>query len=301
MNVNNKPVKAPGWIVSVVIILVIMTLSYQLSAPQQTPTGKVHDISYSEFKSLIVDGRVAHIELQGNKVIGKLFQPTGIGPKAELGTYFKTQIPFFGDEQLLPIIEELNVDLRVKPIESDSALKTILISLLPWILFLAFWFWILQRATKNIAGGLGGRTDLDKFLGKSYQKTELSDIRFIDVAGQENAKREVTELVDYLRDPTQFKQLGAEMPRGVLLMGPPGTGKTLLAKALAGEANVPFLSITGSEFIEVFVGVGASRVRKLFETAKHTHQVLYLSMNWTVSGEHGVQVLVVVTMNASKR
>ena len=271
MNDNNKQVKIPGWVVSVITILVIMTLFYLLFTPQQqqAPAGKVHDISYSEFKSLVADGRVAHIELRGNIAKGKLFDPRKIGPQAETGMLFKTQIPAFGDEQLLPELEARNVDVRVMPVEAEGTLTRVFISLLPWILFIGIWFWIMQRATKNIAGGgLGGKTDLNKFLGGSFRKAEKSDIRFDDVAGQENAKKEVTELVDYLRNPAQFRKLGAEMPRGVLLMGPPGTGKTLLARALAGEAGVPFLSITGSEFIEVFVGVGASRVRKLFETAK---------------------------------
>ena len=116
---------------------------------------------------------------------------------------------------------------------------------------------------------MGGAGDLKKFLEPNQPKeAKVPDVKFSDVAGQENAKREVTELVEYLKDPGQFTKLGAEVPRGVLLMGPPGTGKTLLARALAGEAGVPFISISGSEFIEVFVGVGASRVRRLFETAK---------------------------------
>jgi cell division protease FtsH len=270
MNDNNKQVKLPGWVVSVIITLVIMTLFYLLFTPQQqAPAGKVHDISYSEFKSLVVGGHVAHIELRGNIAKGKLFNPRKMGPQAETGVLFKTQIPAFGDEQLLPELEARNVDVRVMPAEAEGTLARVLISLLPWILFIGIWLWIMQRATKNIAGGgLGGRTDLNKFLGGSFSKTEIPDTRFDDVAGQESAKREVTELVDYLRNPAQFRKLGAEMPRGVLLMGPPGTGKTLLARALSGEAGVPFLSITGSEFIEVFVGVGASRVRKLFETAK---------------------------------
>ncbi len=270
MNDNNKQVKLPGWVVSVIITLVIMTLFYLLFTPQQqAPAGKVHDISYSEFKSLVVGGHVAHIELRGNIAKGKLFNPRKMGPQAETGVLFKTQIPAFGDEQLLPELEARNVDVRVMPVEAEGTLARVLISLLPWILFIGIWLWIMQRATKNIAGGgLGGRTDLNKFLGGSFSKTEIPDTRFDDVAGQESAKREVTELVDYLRNPAQFRKLGAEMPRGVLLMGPPGTGKTLLARALSGEAGVPFLSITGSEFIEVFVGVGASRVRKLFETAK---------------------------------
>jgi cell division protease FtsH len=123
-----------------------------------------------------------------------------------------------------------------------------------------------MRAARNLAGGLTAAGE-SRFL-KRGQVAEVPRIRFADVAGQENAKREVTELVDFLRDPSRYRKLGAEVPRGVLLMGPPGTGKTLLARALAGEAGVAFLAISASEFIEVFVGVGASRVRQLFELAK---------------------------------
>jgi cell division protease FtsH len=123
-----------------------------------------------------------------------------------------------------------------------------------------------MRAARNLAGGLTAAGE-SRFL-KRGQVVEVPGIRFADVAGQENAKREVTELVDFLKEPSRYRKLGAEVPRGVLLMGPPGTGKTLLARALAGEAGVPFLAISASEFIEVFVGVGASRVRQLFELAK---------------------------------
>ncbi|MCK5486036.1 MAG: ATP-dependent zinc metalloprotease FtsH, partial [Desulfobacterales bacterium] len=125
-----------------------------------------------------------------------------------------------------------------------------------------------SRTAKSIGGRLGGVGDLKKFLESPAQQVDVPEITFADVAGQENAKREVTELVEFLKKPEQFRKLGAEVPRGVLLMGAPGTGKTLLAKALAGEAGVPFYSISGSEFIEVFVGVGASRVRNLFAAAK---------------------------------
>jgi cell division protease FtsH len=139
---------------------------------------------------------------------------------------------------------------------------------LPWLLFVVFMFWLVQRATRNLAGGLGGTGDLRRFLEPFQKAARVPQVTFADVAGQENAKREVQELVDYLRNPGKFEKLGAEVPRGVLLMGPPGTGKTMLAKALAGEAGVPFYSISGSEFIEVFVGVGAARVRNLFNAAR---------------------------------
>ncbi|HID81864.1 MAG TPA: ATP-dependent zinc metalloprotease FtsH, partial [Thiotrichales bacterium] len=131
-------------------------------------------------------------------------------------------------------------------------------------------FFFLRRMSQNISGGLGRSGALDKFLnpGSDEKTGEIPEVSFEDVAGQENAKREVTELVDYLSNPEQYNKLGADIPHGLLLMGPPGTGKTLMARALAGEAKVPFFSISASEFIEVFVGVGASRVRRMFAQAK---------------------------------
>jgi cell division protease FtsH len=141
--------------------------------------------------------------------------------------------------------------------------------LLPWLLLIGVYWWFWSRTYSNLAGRLGGR-DVGDFLAGSAKtvKGGAPKVRFADVAGQDNAKREVAELVDVLRDPQRYTRLGAEPPRGVLLMGPPGTGKTLLARALAGEAGVPFFNISASEFIEMFVGVGASRVRKMFDEAK---------------------------------
>ena len=277
---TKKQIKIPDWMVTVIFVVVILLL-YSLLFPAQQGSinaGKVHDISYSEFKYFVMDGRVEQIELRGDVATGKLFVPQKIGSQAELGMLFKTRIPSFGDEQLLPELQLHNVNVRILPKEGESTLSRVLISLLPWLLFIGIWFWFVQRASKNIVGGgMGGHNELSKFMSPKVTKYIMSDIRFSDVAGQENAKKEVTELVNFLRHPDQFKRLGAEIPRGILLMGPPGTGKTLLAKALAGEANVPFLSITGSEFIEVFVGVGASRVRKLFEMAKqHAPSIIFI-------------------------
>jgi cell division protease FtsH len=169
----------------------------------------------------------------------------------------------------MPLLEEHGVDVRALPPETgEGGWGPALVSTLPWLLLIGFYIWFLRRTYRNLAGGLGGRGDLKQFLEPETLKPQTSKVTFADVAGQENAKREVSELVDYLRHPEQFRRVGAEVPRGVLLMGPPGTGKTLMAKALAGEAGVPFYTISASEFIEVFVGVGAARVRRLFEAAK---------------------------------
>ena len=266
---SQDPIKYPipkNWIINVLLIIAFTALYYALT--QKAVTEPAFDIPYSEFKQLLNDGALASVTLRGNQAEGTLLQATSIGPQQEMSRYFKTRIPDIGDESLLPALEAKRVEVKAFSPESENFLWRILLSILPWVLIIAFWFWIINRAQRNISGGLGGKGDLGKFLRGSTKTAIIPDITFDDVAGQDSAKREVTELVEFLKHPDQFRALGAEVPRGVLLMGPPGTGKTLMARALAGEAGVKFYSISGSEFIEVFVGVGASRVRHLFEEAK---------------------------------
>jgi cell division protease FtsH len=223
------------------------------------------EIPYSEFKTLLRDRVVEEVELRGDLAEGRLRDARPLGPGGQETDRFRTRIPALGDDSLLPTIEETGVRLLVG--EAEGGWRALFLAAAPWLL-MAFFFWFLYRSGRNLAGGLGGRGDLQQFLRGSLQEKETPKVTFADVAGQENAKREVEELVDFLKNPAKYVTLGAEVPRGVLLMGPPGTGKTLLARALAGEAHVPFFAISGSEFIEVFVGVGASRVRNLFEAAK---------------------------------
>lgn len=255
-----------NWIINAILIIVMITFYFSLA--QKTVTEPVFDLPYSEFKQLLNNGALESVTLKGNQVEGTLYQATNIGPQEEIGRYFKTRIPDIGDESLLPTLETQGVEVKALPPEAVGDLWSILLSILPWIFIIAFWFWIINRTQRNMSGGLGGKGELGKLLRGSTKTADIPDVTFDDMAGQETAKREVTELVEFLKHPAQFRALGAEMPRGVLLMGPPGTGKTLMARALAGEAGVRFYSISGSEFIEVFVGVGASRVRHLFEEAK---------------------------------
>ncbi len=254
------------WIINAILIIVFVSFYYALT--QKTVTDPVYDIPYSEFRQLLNDGALVSVTLKGNQAEGTLLQATGIGPQQEMSRHFKTRIPDIGDESLLPALEAQRVEVKAFSPETEGALLRVLLSILPWIFIIAFWFWIIKRAQGNISGGLGGKGELGKFLRGSTKTAEIPDVTFDDMAGQESAKREVTEIVEFLKHPAQFRALGAEMPHGILLMGPPGTGKTLMARALAGEAGVKFYSISGSEFIEVFVGVGASRVRHLFEEAR---------------------------------
>ena len=254
---------------SYLLIAASLVLLYYLLA--QTPSGeRTFPIPYSQFKSLVEQDEVAEVTLRGEVATGVLTSSSPIGPHGEPGMHFQTRIPAFGDESLLPMLERHRVRVTVAEEAADNPLLAVFISLLPWLFLIFFFYFIFQRASKSLGGRLGGTGELKKFLEAPTRKGEIPEIGFADVAGQENAKREVTELVEFLKNPDGYRRLGAEVPRGVLLMGPPGTGKTLLAKALAGEAGVPFFSISGSEFIEVFVGVGASRVRNLFEAAKQS-------------------------------
>lgn len=228
-----------------------------------------YNIPYTQFKLQVKQKNVEKVLLKGDIAEGQLYEAAPIGPKQEEAKRFRTRIPSFGDEALLPELEAAGVEVQVGTAAGENTWVTLLVAMLPWLLFFLIFVWLMRRAARNLGGGLGGPNELKRFLEATPGKSaEIPDINFNDVAGQENAKREVSELVDYLKQPEKYRELGAEIPRGVLLMGPPGTGKTLMARALAGEAGVPFYSISASEFIEVFVGVGAARVRHLFEAAK---------------------------------
>jgi cell division protease FtsH len=218
----------------------------------------VQTIPYSEFKERIRNGDVQEVILMEHS-IDAILSPDPSGKNNSLHTVVPTQ----GDPDLLPLLEDNNVSVTaVEPSEGS-----ILVYILPWVFILGFYYWISRRMSGGVGGLPKGMKDL---LGGRFAKPteKTTHVTFDDVAGQDAAKREVSELVDFLRDPDRFLSLGAEVPHGILLMGPPGTGKTLLARALAGEAAVPFFSTSGSEFIEVYVGVGAGRVRKMFEAAR---------------------------------
>ena len=265
---NGEPRKQqqfPQWAPYVLVgfILALIYLSFQ----QITPREPGYEISYTQFKELAGAGRVEELQLRGYTIDGRLHSPEEIGPQGEVARRFITRIPSFGDETLLPLLEAQNVKVLITD-EDPGRGNALLFSFLPWIILIGFFYWLFYRASRAMGGRLGGPGELKKFLEAPAREAKVPEVSFNDVAGQENAQREVTELVEFLKHPESFQKLGAETPRGVLLMGAPGTGKTLLARALAGEAGVPFFSISGSEFIEVFVGVGAARVRNLFEAAK---------------------------------
>ncbi|HSH41921.1 MAG TPA: ATP-dependent zinc metalloprotease FtsH [Arenicellales bacterium] len=233
-----------------------------------SPEPPRYEIGYSRFKSLAGEGRVAEVLIRGRRVQGRLVTEQPLGPEGQAARQFETRIPEFGDDSLLPLLENNGVEVSVGEDPGATGWTAVLLALLPWLILFGFFYVIFRRSSQAMGGRFGGPGELKKFLEKSTEQAGVPDVSFDDVAGQENAKREVTELVEFLKAPERFRRLGADVPRGVLLMGAPGTGKTLMARALAGEAGVPFYSISASEFIEVYVGVGASRVRNLFDTAK---------------------------------
>jgi len=216
------------------------------------PQDKLAEMAYSDFVSQIEKKNVASVVMTENSIKGKLKD----------GTEFSTYIPN-NDMKIVEKMTEGNVIITAKPPEQPSWWMSLLSSLLPILILVAVWFWIMNQTQ-----GGGGRV---MSFGKSRAKMSGEGqvhVDFSDVAGEDEAKEELAEVVDFLKNPGRYTAIGAKIPKGVLLVGPPGTGKTLLAKAVAGEAKVPFFSISGSDFVEMFVGVGASRVRDLFAQAK---------------------------------
>lgn len=217
------------------------------------------EIPYSEFYQALSDDRIESLEMTGLQITGQFKSASGVG-SAE----FTTTLPRMPDEQLLPTLREKGVKVEVKSDETSLALYTLVNVIIPFGLIIGLIAWMSRRNSKMM-GPFGG---LMKGRVKRFEHDAEVAVTFADVAGQKAAKRDLREVVKFLKQPEKYRKLGGKIPRGVLLVGPPGTGKTLLARAVAGEAGVPFFSINGSEFIEMFVGVGASRVRELFEEAK---------------------------------
>jgi cell division protease FtsH len=227
--------------------------------------GAQANITYTEFREQVVQGNVESITVQADRIVGELAQPQTLeGPAGEEVSYttFETFLPTFGDEGLFALLQDNNVIIDTQPQET-FAWGTLLISMLPFVILIGLIYYFMRNAR-----GQGQDVfAMGKSRAKLFQRSSESTM-FSDVAGNEGTKRELEEVVEFLKEPSKFKRLGGKIPKGVLLVGPPGTGKTLLARAVAGEANVPFFSITGSDFMEMFVGVGASRVRNLFKDAK---------------------------------
>ena len=250
-----------------------------------TETGRKEiEIEYTEYREYLANGEIHKGVIMDDVFHGEFKEPqtleSPIGPLNEI-THFKLTLPF--------IEREDTEEWDAAGIEYTFKEKTIdwtgyLLNMLPWVLLIGFWFFMIRR----MQGGAGGMGGIFKF-GKSRASLWTSDqprVTFKDVAGCEEAKEELKEVIDFLKNPKRFQKLGAKVPRGALLVGPPGTGKTLLARAVAGEAAVPFYSLSGADFVEMFVGVGASRVRDLFEQAKKSSPCIIFIDEMDAVGRH---------------
>ena len=259
MKKNNKTLfKA---ILPWVIVLLLLSSLF----PFLLNNGGSKELTYSQFMTVVKDKKITNVTITPNSFVTKVegsYKKNSKGDKVN----FTTIVPKTDKEldSLTQVLEDKNVKIKVTDSESDNMIWNILGSSLPYVILFGGMFWVF----KNFNGAAGGNNKAFEF-GNSRAKLERnSKTRFTDVAGADEEKEELTELVAFLKNPKKFTEMGAKIPRGVLLVGPPGTGKTLLARAVAGEANVPFYSISGSEFVEMFVGVGAGRVRDMFKKAK---------------------------------
>lgn len=243
------------WVLIIAMILGVQLSNYFLSEKQS------ERLSYNQFKSKIEQNMIKEVHINGDQVVATL--KTDMGDQKR---YVKTTLPPFDDTSLLELLEKNQVEMHIESQKESNFWLTILM-FLPLFLFLGFIIYSSRRMQSQLGNMGGGLFDFMQSSAKKYDKEQVS-VTFNDVAGVENAKIELYEVVDFLKNPEKYLRIGAKIPRGILLMGSPGTGKTLLAKAVAGEADVPFFSISGSQFVEMFVGVGAARVRDLFRKAK---------------------------------
>ena len=242
-------------------ILLWVVLCVGLMAAFNALTSKQENkqqIEYSQFIQQVNNGEVANVNIEGSVVSGYLIK----GERTDKTSFF-TNAPL--DDNLVKTLLDNKVRVNVIPEEKPSMLASLFYSLLPVLLLIGAWFYFMRMQSGG--GGKGGAFSFGKSRARLLDK-DTNKVTFADVAGCDEAKEEVQEIVDYLKAPSRYQSLGGRVPRGILLAGSPGTGKTLLAKAIAGEAGVPFFSISGSDFVEMFVGVGASRVRDMFEQAK---------------------------------
>ncbi|HEX3983220.1 MAG TPA: ATP-dependent zinc metalloprotease FtsH [Acidisoma sp.] len=240
------------WVIIALLLVVLFSLFQPGGLRGTNGTSNVTQMAYSEFLTQVKDGNVKDVVIQDRNVSGDLKD----------GRAFETYTP--DDPALVQTLTSKNVEIVAKPADSDSnPLLHYLLSWFPMLLFVGVWIFFLRQMQSGGGRAMGFGKSRARLLTEKQGR-----VTFEDVAGIDEAKAELEEIVDFLKDPQKFQRLGGKIPKGVLLVGPPGTGKTLLARAIAGEANVPFFTISGSDFVEMFVGVGASRVRDMFEQGK---------------------------------
>lgn len=250
-----KP-KKPIIFYYVVALIVILLLNLLLFPRLLEP--KVTEVDYGKFLQMVDNNEISEAQIQSNEII--------FSDKSSPANYYKTGV--MNDYKLVDRLYEAGITEFGTPIiEQMSPLMEFLLTwVIPIVVMVALGQWLMKRMTSKMMGGMGNAMSFGKSNAKVYVQSETG-IKFADVAGEDEAKEILQEIVDFLHNPKKYEEIGAKMPKGALLVGPPGTGKTLLAKAVAGEANVPFFSISGSEFVEMFVGMGAAKVRDLFQQA----------------------------------
>jgi cell division protease FtsH len=255
MESKQKPKRPLIYYYSIVAIVLVL---FNLLLMPYIASRQIVEVDYGSFMSMIEDGQLEQVEIQDNQILFTVQGDTSV---------YKTGV--VNDPTLVERLHQAGVTFSGEIVETASPFQTIL---LYWVLPLLIFIGIGQFTSHKMSNRTGNAPNIMSFgMGKSNAKVYVKSsegIKFSDVAGEDEAKENLTEIVDYLHDPNKYKEIGASMPKGILLVGPPGTGKTMLAKAVAGEANVPFFSMSGSEFVEMFVGMGASKVRDLFRQAK---------------------------------
>ncbi|HEV7990619.1 MAG TPA: ATP-dependent zinc metalloprotease FtsH [Gemmatimonadaceae bacterium] len=268
------------WLSFLLILLVNVAIARLLFPSRAAPVK----VPYTLFRQQVTAHNVQAIYSRGSSITGRFVKQitfprdTTAGGKPAPVSDFATELPSFADPGLETLLISNGVEISAKPIQEDNFWTSLLSSFAPTLLLIALYVWIFRRASRQ-GGGLGGMIGggIGKSTARRYDQEAEGRVTFQDVAGIDEAENELVEIVDFLRDPQKYTRLGGTAPKGVLLVGAPGTGKTLLARAVAGEAGVPFFSMSGSEFVEMIVGVGAARVRDLFRQAReHAPAIIFI-------------------------
>ena len=271
-----------GGLIWILLFLVALTWLWGPLGPGIDDRTRV---SYTEFRSQVQAGNVSRITESGGKITGEFGSAVEVRTDGQTQSVqrFVTHLPSFGDDELLARLEEQGVTVETEP-PSDFSWWAVLINVLPFLLLIWLGYIFFTRMRSQGQGIFSmGQSGAEAFDVEENERTT-----FDDVAGLHNAKKELEEIIEFLKDPDRFQRLGGEIPRGVLLVGPPGTGKTLMARAVAGEADVPFYNMTGSDFMEMLVGVGASRIRDLFEQAKeHSPAIIFIDELDSIGRQRG--------------
>lgn len=283
------------WILFLIILAINYLLVRELFPGAESPVM----VPYTLFKTEVTNGNVDEIYSRGERITGRFETPVQYPIEPDSAseaqsrevTHFETTLPSFIDPGLEALLIENEVEISAEPIQEGGSLwPMLLFGFAPALLIITFYVWLYRRAARH--GGFGGMMGLGRSTARRFDTERDDRVTFDDVAGIDEAEEELVEIVDFLRDPQKYTRLGGTAPKGVLLVGAPGTGKTLLAKAVAGEAGVPFFSMSGSEFVEMIVGVGAARVRDLFKQAReHAPAIIFIDEIDSIGRARGQTVL----------